>query len=123
MGKFVHRFHHDFIKDNTVIKDLPSGWTLIAPPVFGIFNDGLEIYIKKENNNIRFSDDSITLQNLSLLGISIKRIATQIDYVLLKYGLQKVKDEICLEVSENDFAKGFYYFLSGLIELNGLKSI
>ena len=78
--------YHDFIKDNTVIKDLPSGWTLIAPPVFGIFNDGLEIYIKKENNNIRFSDDSITLQNLSLLGISIKRIAPQIDYVLLKYG-------------------------------------
>jgi len=106
--------------DDSII-NCNNGWKLFYPPVFGLFNDGLEIYIKRINNNVICILDDSTLYKLLSPDIS-KSIIMQIDDILLKYGLQRDNDEICLEVSDNNLESGYNTFLSALKELHQLKS-
>ena len=57
-----------WLKDNTAIKLINNDWTEITTPYLDRHNDCLQIYVKKENNNIIITDDGSVIDDLTLSG-------------------------------------------------------
>lgn len=114
-----------WLKDNTIsIIDSQSGWTMINTPFMGIFNDGIEIYAKKEKHKIILSDDGVTLKNLELSGVSIFRSTTRkelLQNVLRNHGVTLINNELTIEANKNNFCQKKHNFLSALMELNDFE--
>ena len=114
--------YYQWLKDNTAIKeDVGTGWFTISTPFVGLFNDNIEIFIKKENDKIILSDDSQTIENLVLLGVDINRSPKRIQfvkYVLRNYGIQFVNKELTVISSEKDFPQKKHALISALSEIS-----
>lgn len=117
--------YYKWLKDNTIsILDSQSGWTIINTPFMGIFNDGIEIYAKKDNDKIILSDDGVTLKNLELTGVSISRSSTRkdlLDTVIQNYGISRFNNELITIADRNNFSQKKHNFLMALIEINDFE--
>lgn len=116
--------YYNFLKQKTaVITETGSNWVVISTPFIGLFNDTLEIYIKKENNKILLSDDGVTLKNLELVGSVISRSPRRKDLlerILLTYGIQLHNDELLVEANESNFAQKKHNLISAISEINDM---
>src|SRR5690625_6287059 len=56
-----------------LIEEEETGWTAISTPYTGIFNDGIEIYCRKEKGNWILTDGGDSLKLLEEVGVSISR--------------------------------------------------
>lgn len=67
--------YYSWLKDNTAIKeDKGTGWFSVSTPFVGLFNDNIEIFIKKvSESEIILSDDGETIGNLKMSGVDISR--------------------------------------------------
>ena len=95
------------LREKTLLKeDKLSGWTEIRTPIVAIFNDGIDIYAKKENGEIILSDDSETLRNLELSGAEIVRSPKRkelLNQILLNYGVELRGQELITKANEQNF--------------------
>ena len=117
--------YYNFLKQKTaVITETGSKWVVISTPFIGLFNDTLEIFIKKENDKIQMSDDGVTLKNLELIGSIISRSPKRKDLlerILLTYGIQlNNNDELVVDANENNFAQKKHNFISAISEINDM---
>ena len=107
-----------------VIADETTGWAVISTPFVGLFNDTIEIYIRRQNGKTLFSDDGQTLQNLELTGVSLSHSAKRREMVakiLLNFGLTLNDDkEFVTEATEKDFVQKKHNFVSAIAEINDL---
>lgn len=119
----IEAYYH-WLKDNTAIKeDIGTGWFSISTPFVGLFNDNIEIFIKKEGDKILLSDDSQTIENLALLGVDIHRSPKRMEfmkYVLRNYGIQLVDKELMVTSSEKDFPQKKHALISAISEISDL---
>lgn len=96
-----------WLKDNTCIrKDVGTDWYAISTPFIGMFNDHIEIYVKKEGDNIILSDDGETLRNLSLIGVDFNRSEKRkemLDAVLRTHGVSLEDRELVIKCYVQDF--------------------
>ena len=83
--------YYRFLKQKTVITEAQlSDWVEISTPFTDVFNDTIDIYVKKQNEKIILSDDGKTIRNLELSGIEISRSQNRkdiLDKILLNYGI------------------------------------
>lgn len=116
--------YYQWLKDNTAIKeDIGTGWSSVSTPFVGLFNDCIEIFIKKEEDKILLSDDSLTIENLTLLGVDIARSPKRMEfikYVLRNYGVQLVDKELTVVSSEKDFPQKKHALISAISEISDL---
>lgn len=116
--------YYQWLKDNTAIKeDIGTGWSSVSTPFVGLFNDCIEIFIKKEEDKILLSDDSLTIDNLTLLGVDIARSPKRMEfikYVLRNYGVQLVDKELTVISSEKDFPQKKHALISAISEISDL---
>jgi hypothetical protein len=117
--------YYAFLKGRTsIIEETGTDWHVISTPFVGLFNDTIELYIKKQDNNkILLSDDSITINNLELMGASISRSPKRkeiMDKILLNYGLQLKGNEIVAESTEQSFVQKKFGFISAISEINDM---
>lgn len=116
--------YYQWLKDNTAIKeDIGTGWSSVSTPFVGLFNDCIEIFIKKEEDKILLSDDSLTIENLTLLGVDIARSPQRMEfikYVLRNYGVQLVDKELTVVSSEKDFPQKKHALISAISEISDL---
>ena len=116
--------YYSFLKEKTLLKeDRLSGWTEIRTPFIGIFNDGIDIYAKKENGKIILSDDGETVHNLELSGAEVTRSIKRrelLDQILLNYGVELKGEELITEADEQSFPQKKLNILSAIIEANDL---
>lgn len=116
--------YYQWLKDNTAIKeDIGIGWSSVSTPFVGLFNDCIEIFIKKEEDKILLSDDSLTIENLTLLGVDIARSPKRMEfikYVLRNYGVQLVDKELTVVSSEKDFPQKKHALISAISEISDL---
>ena len=96
-----------WLRDNTCIrKDVGTEWYAISTPFIGLFNDHIEIYVKKEGNSIILSDDGETLRNLSLAGVDFNRSEKRkemLDSVLRTHGVALEDGELVIRCYTQDF--------------------
>lgn len=116
--------YYQWLKDNTAIKeDIGTGWSSVSTPFVGLFNDCIEIFIKKEEDKILLSDDSLTIENLTSLGMDIARSPKRMEfikYVLRNYGVQLVDKELTVVSSEKDFPQKKHALISAISEISDL---
>ena len=102
--------YYQWLKDNTAIReDKGAGWFTVDTPFAGLFNDHIEIFVKKKSETeILLSDDGETLCNLSLSGVDVSRSPKRKEYlqkILNNYGVRLHGDEIFVTSNGADFAK------------------
>ena len=116
-----------FLKDKTSIHtDEITGWSVISTPYLGIFNDTIELFIKKNNGKILLSDDGKTIHNLDLVGANINRSPRRkeiLDKIFLNYGISSKGDEIITEATEKDFPQKKHNLISAIVEVNDLYTL
>lgn len=62
-----------WLKERTFIEhEEHSDWLVISTPFMGAFNDDIEIYAKKEGDQLLLRDNGETLTNLELQGVKFQ---------------------------------------------------
>jgi len=116
-----------FLKSKTFIQtDEHTGWSTINTPFLGLFNDTIEIFVKKTNDKLLLSDDGRTFHNLDLVGANIPRSPKRkeiLDKVLLNYGIGLNENELVIEANEKNFPQKKYNLLAAIIEINDLYTL
>lgn len=116
-----------FLRSKTIVQtDEQSGWSVISTPFLGLFNDAIELFIKKLNDKIILSDDGRTFHNLDLVGANIPRSPKRkdiLDKVLLNYGVSVNENELVIEADEKNFPQRKYNLLAAIIEINDLYTL
>ncbi|TAN43088.1 MAG: DUF1828 domain-containing protein [Nitrospirae bacterium] len=116
--------YYRFLRQKTVITELPSSeWVEISTPFTDVFNDTIEIYVKKVNGRIVLSDDGQTLKNLELSGVEISRSPNRkemMEKILLNYGVRLEDKELIAEATETTFPQKKLNLLSAISEANDL---
>lgn len=117
--------YHQFVRSRTQTSiDTSSEWAVINTPFLDMFNDGIEVYVKKSAGKIVLSDDGITLKNLELCGINFNRSNSRreiLDKILLNYGIRKKDNELVVEATDKTFPQQKLNLLSAIIEINDLS--
>lgn len=116
--------YYSWLRDNTVIReDETSGWFAVSTPFVGQFNDNIEIFIKREGQDILLSDDGETLANLSLSGVDVSKSAKRkmfLDKVLLNYGVSLDAGELTTKANSFDFAQRKHSLISAIMEISDM---
>jgi len=116
--------YYRFLKEKTVVNELPSSeWVEISTPFTDVFNDSIEIYVKRNNGKVVLSDDGKTLKNLELSGIEISRSAKRkemLDRILLNFGINLNGNEFLTEATEQNFPQKKLNLISAISEANDL---
>lgn len=115
---------YKFLKEKTIVKELPSSeWVEISTPFTDVFNDSIEIYVKRSNGKVVLSDDGKTMKNLELSGIEISRSEKRkeiLDKILMNYGVRIENNEFITEATEKNFAQKKLNIISAISESNDL---
>lgn len=117
--------YYKFIKDKTIVTSSDSSdWVEISTPFIGLFNDTLDIYVKKQDNNkLILSDDGNTIRNLELSGLEISRSPKRkelLESILLNYGVRLSNNELITESTEREFPQKKLNMLSAISETNDM---
>ena len=113
-----------FLKDKTVVtRSEGNDWVEISTPFTGLFNDTLDVYAKREGEQIVLSDDGITLRNLELSGLSITRSPKRkvlFDRILANHGISHEGDELIVRTDAARFAQRKLDMITAMSEANDL---
>lgn len=116
--------YYNWLKKKTFIqKDTNTDWFVINTPFLGAFNDSIEIYAQKKENQLVLSDNGETLSNLELQGLYFqgsKKRKDLLDSILLNYGIKNTNDELIIESNLEKFSQAKHNILSAIIEINDL---
>ncbi len=116
--------YYNWLREKTFIqKDIHTDWFLINTPFIGAFNDTIEIYAKKNGNQLKLSDNGETISNLEVQGLQIqgsKRRRLLLDSILINYGVKIDNDELTIDTNIEKFSQSKHNFLSAIIEINDL---
>lgn len=115
--------YFQFLKDRSAITSGKNEWVMITSPFTGLFNDSIEIYLKKENEKIILTDAGDTLSNLGLIGVNISKSITRknvLKRILLNYGILLDGEELTVECDSKSFPQKKHNLVSAIIEVNDL---
>lgn len=112
--------YYAFLKEKTLVTGSSStDWVEISTPFLGLFNDTVDIYVKKEGNKIIISDDGNTLRDLELSGLEISRSPKRkeiLERILINYGVRINNEELITEATERDFPQKKLNLISAISE-------
>lgn len=114
--------YYKWLKDNTDIYQLPTGWIEIATPFLDRHNDGLVIYVNYKNGIITLSDDSYIINDLEMCGspISTKSRQKMLMSFLQKYGITLDGKEMTLKTSPENFPQKKHMFIQAMLAVNDM---
>jgi hypothetical protein len=116
--------YYDWLKRDTVIREGTGEWTEISLPYLDRHNDYLGIYVKKDGDNYILSDDSVTIDDLTLVGYSLDNEddRAMIDSLLLNYGASLSADhnELTIQTNVEKFAENMYNLVQTMLTLSVL---
>lgn len=121
--------YYQWLKDNTAIReDKGTGWFSVSTPFVGLFNDNIEIFVKKESDTkIFLSDDGETIENLFLSGVDVLRSQKRKDYmqkVANNFGIKITSEgEIVTESNGADFARKMNNFMSAISSISDMSRL
>ena len=93
----------------------------INTPFLDNANDYLQIYVKQEGNDIFFTDDGYTINDLRASGINFTSARKQqLIYIINQYGVQLEGDSLVAKSPSHDFAKRKHSFLQCMLRINDM---
>lgn len=121
--------YYEWLKKRTFVQqDDVTGWSIISTPFVGMFNDTIDIFVKKQpDGKVILSDDGNTLANLELVGVSFKTSAGRkdiLDRIKLNYGVVVSQEqEITKTVEKSDFVQAKHDMLRAMLELSDMANL
>lgn len=117
--------YYSWLKDKTFTRlDEQTGWIAVSTPFIGLFNDPIEIYLKKNGETIMLSDDGATLRNLELAGANVTRSPKRkewLDFILLNYGIVLQNNELCVSAKLTDFPQKKHNLICAISEISDME--
>ena len=99
--------YYRWLKDKTAYTlNESTQWARISTPFVGLFNDPVEIFVKKSDGGFLLSDDGATVRNLSLSGVDINRSLRRrawAENIRYNYGIEVDGDELVTRATLEDF--------------------
>lgn len=93
----------------------------INTPFLDNNNDYLQIYVIQKDNEICFTDDGATLNELEMNGFKLtKNRKQQLTYILNQYGVHLDGYELVLKTQANEFVKRKHAFIQCLLKINDM---
>lgn len=123
---FIDDYYKWLRSQTHLIEEEETGWTAISTPYTGIFNDGIEIYCRKQNGNWTLTDGGDTLKLLEEVGVSINRSKKRkrmLQRIINNYGINLDNDELTVETTSKNFIQKKHYLLQALLEVHELEQL
>lgn len=118
--------YYSWLKDNTAIReDKGTGWFAVSTPFVGLFNDNIEIFVKKiSESEIILSDDGETVGNLKMSGVDVSRSSKRRSYlqkILSNHGISVNGEELYVKSNGADFAKKKHALISAIMNISDMS--
>ena len=96
----------------------------ITTPFLNHSNDYLQLYIKQENDEIYFTDDCATIQELRANGIQLTNSRKKLlRSILLQYGIELKGDELVARAPIRSFAQKKHMFIQAMIRIDDMFAL
>lgn len=100
-----------------------EGYTLISTPFLDPHNDELQIYVEKQGDNLKLSDDGYTLNDLRDSGLEIntpKRDA-HVRQILNGFGVRLEENELVVTATPRDFPQKKHNLIQAMLAVHDLS--
>ena len=106
---------------NEITFDKIGEYYEITTPYLDNANDYLQIYVKQVGDEILFTDDCATIQNLKMSGLQLTSSRKEhIKKILFQYGVKLNGDELVAKCSVNDFAQKKHFFIQAMLRIDDM---
>lgn len=116
-----------WIKDNTIAKTIEEGNICsISTPFLDRHNDHLDIYLVKENGNIRLTDNGYTIADLKMSGMVINTPKREniLRTSLNGFGVKvNDKDELFVIANKSNLGQKKHYLLQAILAVNDMFNL
>lgn len=114
--------YFNWLKDNTSTKLVNDTWSEITTPYLDRHNDCLQIYAKKEDNNIILTDDGYIINDLESSGCfldSPRRIEI-LNTTLRGFGVSRDNNQLIVNTSIDNFPQKKHDLIQAMLAVNDL---
>lgn len=115
--------YYKWLKDNTIINNLSSGWSEIHTPFLDRHNDGITLYLQSKNNIITITDDAFTFTDLEACGCNIDtpRRKELLLNLIKNLGIQISENkELFVETDIKNFAQKKHCLIQAILSVNDM---
>lgn len=106
---------------NEIMFDKFGEYYEITTPFVDNANDYLQLYVKREGDEIFFTDDSVTIHNLKMSGVQFtKNRKLQLQKILHQYGVQLKGEELTAKTPVSNFVHKKHLFIQAMIHIDDL---
>ena len=113
--------YFDFLNSNFDIEKIEKNIYKITTPFLDRRNDHITVYAIINNDKIKLTDDSYTIDDLELEGIKFEgKREEELKTILNGYGIYKENNELFVITDENSFPRRKHNFLQALININDM---
>ena len=96
----------------------------ITTPYLDSANDYLQIYVRQIEDEIYFTDDGFTIQNLKMGGFQFTpNRKKHLQQILLQYGVKLDGDELISKVPIRDFAQKKHLFVQAMLRIDDMFTV
>jgi len=116
LDKYVH-----WVRDNTKVRKIDD-FIEITTPYLDRHNDYLQIYVKRENNNLILTDDGYIIQDLENSGCKLESKKRQdlLSITLNGFGVKKAGNALEVNASIDNFNIKKHNLLQAMLAVNDL---
>ena len=122
INELIERYFR-WLKDKTITRNIGNSWTEITTPYLDRQNDYLQIYAKKEKDEIILTDDGYIINDLELSGCSLDspRRKDILKTTLNGFGVQlSGNDSLIVKTNSNDFPEKKHELIQAMLAVNDL---
>ena len=113
-----------WLRDNTVLRQMED-WVEITTPYVDRHNDRLQIYAKRQQEGYVLTDDGYILDDLQQSGFKLEgdHRLNLLRVTLNGFGIHRVRNELQVQVSKENFARRKHNFLQAMLAVNDLFAV
>jgi hypothetical protein len=119
--------YYKWLKNRTTYTfDQQTRWCEVNTPFAGMFNDLIDIYVKKEGTGFLLSDDGDTFDKLSLAGLKLvsgSKRQQWVQGILSSHGISLNGTELQTRATIDNLAMKQHSLISAIIELSDLEYV
>jgi hypothetical protein len=111
----------NWLKNNLRVSDAGNS-AVISTPFLDRHNDEIEIYVQKQDDKLRMTDDGYTVRDLRTGGIDISKGArhSHLLKILNGFGVSLENEELVVVASERDFGQKKHNLLQAILAVDDL---
>ena len=116
-----------FVKDNTMVKTIADGRSCsITTPFLDRHNDHIEIYVEKNGEKIKLTDDGYTIADLKMSGLEINSPKKEsiLNAILNGFGVKmNERDELFIDATSANVGQKKHYLLQAILTVNDMFNL